>query len=193
MGSEGETTYTANTDGSISVKDADGVETRYAKEADLLAVKGSRDDLQAKLDAAVKDRSATDTANVAAAEVARQEVLKAEAKVTGLEEQIAKGGGTTAELATAKSELETAKKSGEELGNKFLELRRATISQAYGVPRETVDSKDLAALDIYEEALKAVIGQKALGNFAVGGGGGGANPLEGKSPMELAQLAYATK
>lgn len=186
-------TAIANEDGSISVKDAEGKDVRYAKEADLLAVKGSRDELQKKIDSAATEQTATTAANIAAAEESKQAVLKAEAKVTSLEEQIAKGGGTTAELATAKSELETVKKSGEELGNKFLELRRATISQAYGVPRDTVDSKDLAALEVYEQALKDVIGQKNLGNFAVGGGGGGANALEGKTPMELAQLAYANK
>lgn len=186
-------TAIANEDGSISVKGTDGTDVRYAKEADLLAVKGSRDELQKKIDAAATETTALTATNVAAAEESKQAVLKAEARVTSLEEQIAKGGGTTAELATAKSELETAKKSGEELGNKFLELRRATISQTYGVPRATVDSKDLASLEVYEEAVKAVIGQKSLGNFAVGGGGGGANALEGKDPMELAKMGYANK
>jgi len=182
-------TAIANEDGSISVKGADGTDVRYAKEADLLAVKGSKESAEAELK---KAGATTDAMNAQLSDTVNK-LTQAEAARERLEEQIKQGGGTAAELATAKSELATAKTSGEELGNKFLELRRATISQAYGVPRETVDSKDIAALDIYEEALKNVIGQKALGNFAVGGGGGGANALEGKSPMELAQLAYASK
>ncbi len=186
-----EVTYAANEDGSISAKGADGVEIRYAKESDLLAVKGSRDELQKRVDAATTDATANATANTAAAEESRQAVLKAEAKVSGLEEQIAKGGGTTAEVTQLKSDLETAKTSGEKLTGEFLELRRATISQAYGVPKETVDSKNLEELGVFEEALKAVMGNKGIGNFAVGTSGGGTNPLEGKKPLELAQLAYA--
>ena len=193
MAGEGEQTFTPNDDGSITVKDTEGNEVRYAKESDLLAIKGSRDELKTKLEAAEAAKASEDTANKAAVEEAHQKALKAEADVTRLEEQIAKGGGTAAELAQLKSELETAKTSGEALGSKYLELRRATISATYGVPRETVDSKDLEGLDVYEQALKDVLGDKSIGNLAVGAGGAGANALEGKSPQELAQLAYSQK
>jgi len=123
-------------------------------------------------------------------EAEHQKALQAEARVSSLEEKIAQGGVDSAELAKAKAELEAAKKSSETLGNKHLELRRSVITATYGVPRETVASKDLAALDLYEEALKAVIGDKKLGNFAIGGGGG-ASALQGKKPMELAIEAYS--
>lgn len=180
-------------DGALVITGEDGKATRYVKEADLLAVKGSRESIEK----AVKEaETARDTATRDAetkVEVERQKVLQAEARISSLQEQISQGGASTAELAKAKQELETAKKSGEELGNKFLELRRNVIVAAYGIPKETVDSKNLSELDLYEEALKAVLGTKSIGNYAVGGGGGGANALVGVKPMELARMAYESK
>ena len=177
-------------DGTLTVRDTEGKEVRYVKESDLLAVKESR---KSKEDVAREVESAK-TAAIAEAntkiEAEHQKALQAEARVSSLEEKIAEGGVDSAELAKAKAELEAAKKSSETLGNKHLELRRSVITATYGVPKETVASKDLAALDLYEEALKAVIGDKKLGNFAIGGGGG-ASALQGKKPMELAIEAYS--
>jgi len=177
-------------DGTLTVRDTEGKEVRYVKESDLLAIKESR---KSKEDVAKEVESAK-TAAIAEAntkiEAEHQKALQAEARVSSLEEKIAQGGVDSAELAKAKAELEAAKKSSETLGNKHLELRRSVITATYGVPRETVASKDLAALDLYEEALKAVIGDKKLGNFAIGGGGG-ASALQGKKPMELAIEAYS--
>lgn len=189
---EEQMTYTANDDGTIVVKDSGGTEVRYAKEADLLAVKGSRDELQKKAEAAGVSQESMEAVNKQLSE-ATNKLTQAEAARERLEEQIKAGGGTAEELAKAKSELETAKTSGEESSVKLLELRRAVITATYGVPRGTVDEKDLAALDVYEQALKDVLGQKQLGNLALNAGGGGANALEGKSPRELAQMAYGPK
>ena len=177
-------------DGTLTVRDSGGKEVRYVKESDLVAVKESR---KSKEDVAKEVELATATAIAEAnakLDTEKTRALQAEAKVSSLEEEIAKGGVDSAELAKAKAELEAAKKSSETLGNKHLELRRSVIIATYGVPKETVASKDLAALDLYEEALKAVIGDKKLGNFAIGGGGG-ASTLQGKSPMELAVEAYS--
>lgn len=182
-------TGTVEKDGVVTIGEGDAA-VRYVKETDLLAVKGSKESAVA---------SATSDAKAAAEAVAattldteKNKVLQAEAKVTGLEEQITKGGVSEEELTRLKGELETAKTSGESLGTKFLGLKREVIVKAYGVPKETVESKDLAALDGYEEALKAVIGDKNLGNFAIAGGTGGASALQGKNPMELAVQAYST-
>ena len=177
-------------DGTLTIRDTEGKEVRYVKESDLLAIKEGR---KSKEDVAKEVESAK-TAAIAEAntkiEAEHQKALQAEARVSSLEEEIAEGGVNSAELVKAKAELEAAKKSSETLGNKHLELRRSVIIATYGVPKETVASKDLAALDLYEEALKAVIGDKKLGNFAIGGGGG-ASALQGKKPMELAIEAYS--
>jgi DNA repair exonuclease SbcCD ATPase subunit len=187
----GEVTGAVSEDGAVVIKGEDGSETRYVKESDLLTVKGSKENIEKAVREAEAARDAATKDANEKVETAHQKVLQAEARVSSLEEQAKQGGATVEELANAKQALETAKKSGEELGSKFLELRRSVIVSAYGVPKETVESKSLEELDTFEEALKAVVGSKGLGNYAVGGGGGGANALEGKSPMELAQLAYS--
>ena len=178
-------------DGTVSIKGADGKEIRYVKESDLLAVKGSR---MSKEDVAKQVEAATTTAVAEAnakLEARHQEALQAEVRISSLQEQLASGVGSAAELTKAKADLEAAKKSSETLGNKYLELRRSTIIKAYGAPKATVESKSLAELDLFEEALKTVIGDKKAGNYAAGGGAGGAGSLQGKSPMELAVEAYS--
>ena len=176
-------------DGALVVKEGDKT-VRYVKESDLIAVKESR---VSKEDVARAVQEATVTATAEATskiDEAHQKALRAEARVSSLEEQITKGGGDAAELVKATAALATAKTSSEELGNRFLELKRNVIVQTYRVPKETVAKKDLAALDVYEEALKAVIGDKSVGNFAIGTGTGGQSPLVGKDPMTLAVEAY---
>ncbi len=190
-GNKGEVTYTSNQDGTMTVKDAAGVEVRFAKEDDLLAVKGSKETAEAK----VKElESAQTTGNEAAkteAETLRQGKLQAEAKVTGLEEKIAAGTATAAELTTMTADLVTAKKTGEEQGTKLLELQKTLIVGTFKVPVATVENKTLEQLEVYAEALTAVTGTK-LGNYAAGGGGGGTD-LSGKNPTELAKIAYEQK
>ena len=187
MGNKEVTGTVDEKDGAVIIKNEAGEEVRYAKESDLLAVKGSKETAEV---AAKEAKATAETLNTRLSE-ATNRLSQAEADKERLTEQIAKGGGTAEELAAARQELATAKTSSEELGNKFLELRRTVITATYGVPKETVNSKNLSELGVYEEALKAVIGEKNLGNFAIGGVGGGANALEGKSPMELAQMAYS--
>jgi len=166
--------------------------TRYVKEADLLAVKGShvaKSEVEAQVTAAKQSTLAEANTKI---EAEHQKALQAEARVTSLQEQIRSGGGTAAEVSDLKQKLETAKSSSEVLGNKYLELKRASIVSSYGVPKTTVENKKtLQELELFEEALKAVKGDKSIGNYAAGGGGGGASPLQGKSPMDLARDAYS--
>lgn len=181
-------------DGTVTIGEGDGA-VRYVKESDLLALKEGR---KSKEEVAVEVQAAAVAATAAATaeantklETEHQKVLEAETKVSGLEEKIAKGGVSETELAGLKTELATAKSSGEELGNKFLTMKGALIVATYGVPQATVEGKTIAELDSFDAALKAVVGMKGVGNYAIGAGGGGASPLENKSPMELAQMAYS--
>jgi len=190
MGEENATTFTTEKDGTIVVKDGEA-SVRYVKESDLLALKGSKEGIENAVKAAEAARDNAVAEATSKVEIEHQKALQAEARVSSLEDQIRMGGGSAAELVKAKADLEAAKRSSEELGNKHLELRRNVIVATYGVPKETVESKDLTALDLFEEALKAVIGNKAIGNFAIGGGGGGASALQGKKPYELAVDAYS--
>ena len=189
-------TYTDNKDGTIAVKDSEGKEVRYAKESDLLAVKGSSQVAKDAAEAAAKAASESQVSHKAEIETAntslettRQGLLVAEAKATKLEEQVKAGTGTVEELAKAKLELETAKTSGVELTTKALEYRRQIIVATFGIPADTVKDKTMEQLDNYEEALKAVIATKGIGNYAAGGGAGGQD-LAGKSTRELAVMGY---
>ena len=154
-------TFTPNQDGTISVKDADGKETRYAKEADLLAVKGSSKAAEERATAVAKQAEEAQTANKAEIETANtkygeahNQLLQAEAKVTSLEEKVASGTSSAEELAKVKQDLETAKRSGEGLTTKALEYRRLIIVATYGIPADAVKEKTMEQLDNYEEALR---------------------------------------
>lgn len=185
-GDNKEVTYTLSEDGSLVAKEGES-EVRYVKESDLLAVKGSKEAAEQRVKDLESKSSSGDSAK-AELESTRQKQLQAEARVSSLEEQIAAGSATAAERDKLKADLETAKNSSEELSKEFLELQRTLIVGTYGVPRATVDSKDKEALKLYAEALADVTGKK-MGNYAAGGGGAGAD-LSGKSPMELARIAY---
>ena len=177
--------------GTITVKEGDA-DVQYVKAASLKEVTDARDELQSQIDKTDTTKSAeTKEAEGKAAE-ANQQKLQSEAKVEKLEEQIKEHTGTAEELTRLKGELGTAQTAAEETTTELLTLRRAFMISKYKVPPETVNEKSLEQLKVFEEALKAVIGASG-GNYAFGSAGGGANALEGKSPMELAQMAYAEK
>ena len=184
MGADATPAFTVTSvekDGTVVLKDNEGNAVRYVAESDLLTVKGSKDTAEST----AKELSGK-------YEAEHQKTLQTEARVSALEEQVRQGSGSAAELKQSKTDLEALKGSSASLGNKYLELRRNMITKTYNVPKETVEKKDLAALDTFEEVLKAVLGDKKIGNFAVGGGTGGAKVMEGMSPMDLAREAYAS-
>ena len=177
-------------DGTLIVKDSEGKDIRYTKESDLLAVKGSRDALQAKIDAADKDNGKAEAESAEKLEAAHQKTLKAEADVERLSGEIAKHTGTAAELEKLRAELETAKEAGKSTATELLELKKTSIISIYKVKPEALEGKDLDGLRTFEEVLKSITGPG--GNYAIGGGGG-ASTLEGKSPRELAAMGYGNK
>jgi len=188
-------TYTSNKDGTLSVKDSEGKEVRYAKESDLLAVKGSAEaaEKNAKLSqeeiskALEASKAEAATANTQFAET-NQKLLQAEAQAQTLKEEVEKNAGSAVELATAKKALEDANKSVEELNTKALEYRKNIIVATFGVSADTVKDKTMEQLDYFEEALKAVATTKGVGNLALGGGGTGATP---ETPIERAKATIA--
>lgn len=185
-------TFAANSDGTISIKDSEGKDIRYAKESDLLAVKGSAEAAEKRANEAEGAKTTEVATANSASETARQQVLQAEAKVSSLEEKVKEAAGSTEELAKVKLELETAKAEKSSSEGKALESRRALMVLTYSIPADSVKEKTIEQLDYYEEALKAVIATKGIGNYAIGGGGGGQD-LSGMTPMELARRAYSEK
>ncbi len=188
MATNKEVTGTVVEDGALVIKDGES-SIRYVKESDLLAVKGSRKSAEEVAKEVESVRATVLTESKASVDSALQRALQAEARVSSLQEQIDKGVGTAAQVTELERQLATAKTSSEETGNRLLGLRRELIVKSYNVPVATVEKKNLSELDTFEEALKAVIGSGGAGNYAFGGGGGG-NQLAGKTPRELAQMAY---
>lgn len=180
-------------DGTVTIKDSEGKDVRYAKESDLLTIKGSRDELQKKVDAAEATKGTKSPETIEAERVAgeaKNAQIKAEAKVESLTEEIKTHTGTAEELTALRGKLEAAQTAEKSSATALLELRRTYMITTYKVPPDTVNEKTLDQLALFEEAIKSVIDAQG-GNYAFGGGSGGANLLEGKSPIELAQMAYA--
>jgi len=190
MADENTKTFTTNKDGTISIKGEDEKEVRYALESDLLAVKGSAETAEKTYKEAQKaHETEVSKANENLA-TSDQKRLQAEAKIESLEEQLKQGGVTSKDdLEKAQAELETARKSGEELTKKTLDSRRQLMVATYGIPADSIAEKTLDELGNYEEALKAVLATKGAGNFAIGGGGGGAPTPE--APLDIAKKILA--
>ena len=182
-------------DGAVTIGEGDGA-VRFVKESDLLALKGSRDGLQEKLDAAAKaGGEATSDAVKAAeakAEESRQAGIKAEADISRLTEEVKAAAGNAEKVADITKQLETAQEAGKGSATELLTLRRELIVSQYGVPPEKVAEKSLDELKLYEDALKDIGVLKGAGNLAIGGGNGTAAALEGKNPRQLAVMAYQT-
>jgi len=191
-------TLTQDKDGSYTFKDAEGNpvkddkgnDLKLVKESDLLAVKGSseaaKEELRTTLAAhATEVNTLTTTANES-----KQSLLRAEADVTSLKEQLEEGKGTATELAETKTKLATAESSVTQLTGDVLESRRTLIVATYGIRADDVKDKSLEELDNYEAALKAVILSRGVGNYALGGGVGGATPV---SPIDRAKATIAAE
>ncbi|MCK9597427.1 MAG: hypothetical protein M0R06_00225 [Sphaerochaeta sp.] len=186
-----EVTGTVKDDGALEVKDGETV-IRYVKESDLLAVKGGKEAAEKSVKTITAEKEAALAEANTKAETAKQARLQAEALVESLTEKVKNGSGTAAELADAKQKLVAAETSSKEMGNSLLTARRELIVKTYNIPVAAVEGKNLTELATFEEALKAVIGSGKPGNYAFGGGGGAAS-LSGKSPLELARMAYDNK
>lgn len=176
--------------GILTVGEGDSA-VKYVKESDLLAVKGSRDTLQGKLDTLDKSQNAAVTTAETAAETARQTTLQAEATIERLTKEVTDAAGNSEKVTTLQKELETAMEAGKSSATQLLEMKQQVVIATYGVPKEVVENKTLVELTAFEVALKEVVGLKGTGNLAVGGASGtDAGGLDGVKPIELARRGY---
>ena len=164
----------------LEVKDgvvyADG--KKMVAESDLIAAKKSLEgQIQVQQDA---HSVAIDTAKLELS-AEQQKSAKLNAELVTAKEARATGAISEEELARIKGEAETAKGSLESANQRILELRVNNIVTNSGgaVTAESLAGKTLEQLDSFEEAMKAIIAAKGStpGNYALGGGLGGAQPL----------------
>jgi len=158
--------------------------TPQITEKDMMAVKSKLEKAEKQL----TDAKAIHKTEIEAAESKYNETyqkqLQAEAKTTSLEEQITQSGNSAEELKDVKQKLADAEKSVTNLTTKVLDSRRQAMVATYNIPAESIAEKNEEQLDNYEEALKSVTAAKGVGNYAIGGGGGGAPVPE--APLDRA-------
>ena len=154
---------------------------KVVPEKDLLAVKASmekavteRDSLQTQLETA-KNESGT----------YYNRAIAAEAKTTSFDELTTNFNNTTVERDKHKTDLDAAIVERDKAKASALEFKKVAIKIAYGIPDNSIENKSLEELAIFEDALKAVGQLKGIGNYAVGGGGGG--PSTPETPLERAK------
>lgn len=183
-------------DGAVTVGEGDKA-VRYVKESDLLAVKGSRDTLQTKLDEANKAGGEATSEAVKAAEAKgeehRQTGIKAEADISRLTDELKAATGNAEKVTELTKQLETAQEAGKGSATELLTIRRELIVSQYGVPTTSVAEKSLDELKLYEDALKDIGVLKGSGNLALNAGNNGnTSQFEGKSPRQISVDAYAS-
>lgn len=164
---------------------------KYVKESDLIAAKES---LQGQLEKAQQTHnSAVDNLRLEV-DAANKKVAQANAALEEAKQARASGDISAEELSRIKQEAETAKSSLAGANTSALDYRRKFIMAVYNIPADSdvgkkLMEKDMSQLESFEEALKALgTGRGGPGNYAVGGGGGGATPL---SSMDRAKALLA--
>jgi len=181
-----EPTYNFNADGSISIP-VSGIPTRYVKESDLLAVKGSS---ETKVREWEGKESQLNT-NLAEASRLREESHNQLLQERAAKEQLQGKYNDYDTIKTKVGELETSLNASKEVvGKHEIELAgriRTSLMATYNVAEETLKDKDLSQLRNLEDAAKIIGPGKNTNNKpkydAAGGLGGGSTP---ETPTERA-------
>lgn len=114
----------------------------------------------------------------------------AKEQVTSLEEKLA-SATSAEEFNKVKGELESTKAKLTETNEELKSTKEKTLTEKRNIlTKRGIPGDDLKDMSVKElDAALVVLEHSKPG--ADLGGGGGASPLEGKSPMELAQAAYS--
>ena len=164
---------------------------KYVKESDLIAAKES---LQGQMEKSQQAHNeAVDKLSLQVSE-ANQKLAQANAALDEAKKARSAGAMSDEDLAKVKQEAEAAKTSAATATTSALDYRRKYIMAVYRIPADSdagkkLAEKDMAQLDSFEEALKALsTGRGGPGNYALDGGGGGATPV---SAMDRAKALLA--
>ncbi len=184
-------TYTANTDGSITIKGEDGKNVKFVKESDLGAVKVQLRDKEGEVTKLQTDLAGATTKY----DTAHQDVLKERTAKEQLEKDAQEAGTFKTKMEELTTELAGLKTSSGETTTKLTERLRTYLETAYKVPKEKLEGKALSDLETIESTLQLTGVATVPANYdgKGGGGGNGADDLKGKSPLALATMGYAEK
>ena len=151
---------------------------KMVKESDLMALKQSSETAAEKAQTAHSEAIDAKSLELSAAQTA---LADSNAKLTEAREAQGQGATTDEEVARIKQERQDALDKVETLttdAGKALELKRALLVIQYSVPVDSLADKTMTQLDSFEEAAKALATSRGggPGNYAIGGGAGGAAP-----------------
>jgi len=179
--------YTVNADGSISVKE-DGKSIKYVKESDLGAVKVLLKDKEGEVSKLQADLASANTKY----DEAHQEVLKERAAKQLLEKDATEVAGLKEKATSLETQLADLTKVSGETATKLTERLRSQLQTLYKVDGDKLKDKALADLETIESSLQlaGVIPAPANYDGKGGGGTGGNDDLQGKSPLALATMGY---
>jgi len=158
-------------------------EVKLVPESDLIAVKRAAEGAKATLEANI----ATLTAQ---ASEYRSKALEAGAFSEKLAESTKELATYKEQVAKLSPELAAAVKSRDELVVNYSTLRREHIATKYNIPVAILAGKSLQDLSTFEDALKAVGGTNATGQFTRGLGGNSTAPLSARD-QAVAELELA--
>lgn len=181
--SEDSKTFVSNKDGSISIKDGEK-EVRYAKESDLLAVKGRAEAAESQLSEQKATWNSTEDSYKSQVTEHHDARLRAEVRSTELEEQLKQATAAQEELQRVKQDLEKQKIDLGSLSDRALGYRRQLLVATFNIAEDTVKDKTMAQLDSYEEALRALKASGGFGGYATTPGSAGAKP---ETPIDRAK------
>ncbi|KKN81712.1 hypothetical protein LCGC14_0316240 [marine sediment metagenome] len=190
-----EPTYTSNSDGSVTVTVEDKT-TRFVKESDLLAVKGSSETEKTRFEGVVSDLQTKLADSTRLHNEVRASLVTEQASKETLDSKLQEATAAVGKVGELQDKLTAAEGREQDVTALLLGRVKTDLLQR-GIPEEKLKDSDLTALRSIEDALNLVPGKqpadKKPANYIPDGGGGG--PLDKKTAVEQAseELALARK
>ncbi len=191
-----EPTYTSNSDGSVTVTVEDKT-TRFVKESDLLAVKGSSETEKTRMEGTVSDLQTKLADSTRLHNEVRASLVTEQAAKEQLDSKLQEATAAVGKVGELQDKLTAAEGREQDITALLLGRVKTDLLQR-GIPEEKLKDSDLPALRSIEDALNLVPGKqsntpKPPANYTPDGPGGG--PLDKKTAVEQAkdELALARK
>ncbi len=186
MGDENQT-YTANTDGTISIKNTEGKTLKYVLESDLGAVKVQLKDKEGEVSTLQSNLATSNTKY----DTEHQAVLQERAAKEQFEKEAKEGTGLKDKVTGLETQVADLTKASGETATKLTDQLRTTLQTTYKVDPTKLADKTLVDLEQIQNALQLTGVVPAPANYdGKGGEGGTGGDLAGKSPLALAVMDH---
>lgn len=150
-----ELTYTSNQDGTIIIK-LDGKDIRYAKESDLLTVKGAADVAKTGFETTIAKGNTDLAESNRLHEETRQKLLQEQAAKEQLVTQANQADTLKTKVGELETSLTTANTSRTEIEAELLGMKRTSFQTIYKADPEKVKEMTLVQIRDAEKSFQAV-------------------------------------